>query len=332
MQSQPAAFTGTPPRLINSVVVGFNAVAANIRLIVIPVMLDLFLWFGPHLRVKNLLLPWYEEWANTVSLAGSADMRELARISREVYPVVLEHFNLVSMVRTWPIGVPSLLAPLGTINTPLGTAPFSEIPSGESGFLAWVGIMLAGMVLGALYFGSIANCTAEQPIATTPRRLLWSIGQTILLAVLMVVAAFLAAIPAMLLLTLISLINMAVAQIIVLVLTFFLLWALLPLVFSPHGIFSYGLSAVHSVLTSLKLVRRYLPGAGMFLAILIVLSEGLNFIWQAASENSWMMLVGIVGHAFISTALLAASFIYYQGGMRWMQENQSQAPAAPRQA
>ena len=34
-----------------------------------------------------------------------------------------------------------------------------------------------------------------------------------------------------------------------------------------------------------------------------------------------MTLVGIGGHAFITTGLLAASFIYYQGGMRWMQEN-----------
>ncbi len=332
MQSKPATFSGSPPRLINSVVVGFNTVAGNIHLILIPIVLDIFLWLGPHLRINVLMQPLFEEWVNTVNQVGSADMVEVAQASRKVFPVVMEHFNLFSVLRTWPIGVPSLVAPLAPLDTPFGAAPVSEMASLDGAFWAWAGLLLVGLVLGALYFGSVAQSTAEQPGQFSARRVLWSAGQTIILTVILVVAGLLAAVPIFLLLTVVSLINVAVAQVVVLVLTFFLLWALLPLVFSPHGIFSYGLSAVHSLGTSLRLVRRYLPGTGMFLAMLIVLSEGLKFIWQAAPENSWMFLVGICGHAFISTALLAASFIYYQGGMRWMQEKQQEAQAALSQA
>jgi hypothetical protein len=32
-----------------------------------------------------------------------------------------------------------------------------------------------------------------------------------------------------------------------------------------------------------------------------------------------MMLVGIAGHAFVSTALLAASFVYYRDMNAWLQ-------------
>jgi hypothetical protein len=331
MQSQPATIVGNPPRLFNSVVAGFNTVAGNIQLILIPLALDLFLWFGPHLSIKQLLQPLFEEWVNTVNLAGSQDMRILAEQSRPVFQATIDHFNLFSVIRTWPVGVPSLVAPLGYAASPLGAAPLSEITSLDSAFLAWFAILLVGMALGALFFGSVAFYTADRPVSASLHRAFWGISQTLALTALLVVALVLIAIPLSLVLTILSLLNVAFAQFAVLLITFFLLWALLPLVFAPHGIFSYGFSAITSLLTSMRLVRRYLPGTGMFLVVLIVFSEGLNFIWQAAPENSWMLLVGIAGHAFINTALLAASFIYYQGGMRWMQENLQQAAPAPRQ-
>lgn len=46
-----------PPRLIASFASGFNTVANNIHLLLLPLALDLLLWFGPHLRLKNLLMP-----------------------------------------------------------------------------------------------------------------------------------------------------------------------------------------------------------------------------------------------------------------------------------
>ena len=39
----------------------------------------------------------------------------------------------------------------------------------------------------------------------------------------------------------------------------------------------------------------------------------------AAFPDSWMTLIGIAGHAFITTSLLAASFIYYRDMQVWLQ-------------
>jgi hypothetical protein len=44
----------------------------------------------------------------------------------------------------------------------------------------------------------------------------------------------------------------------------------------------------------------------------------LNFLWNTPSLASWWMLVGITGHAFISTALLASSFVYYRDINVWL--------------
>ena len=60
-----------PPRMIPSIVGGFNAVASHIYIILFPMCLDLLLWLGPLVRVKNYFLPLLVEAAN-VSSAASA--------------------------------------------------------------------------------------------------------------------------------------------------------------------------------------------------------------------------------------------------------------------
>ena len=51
----------------------------------------------------------------------------------------------------------------------------------------------------------------------------------------------------------------------------------------------------------------------------MLLGSGLDMLWSTPAADSWMLLVGILGHAFISTGLLAASFVYYNDGVRWLQ-------------
>jgi ABC-type transporter Mla maintaining outer membrane lipid asymmetry permease subunit MlaE len=67
-------------------------------------------------------------------------------------------------------------------------------------------------------------------------------------------------------------------------------------------------------------VRFILPGTGMFVLSVLVISQGLDVLWSAPPLTSWMMLIGIGGHAFIATGLLAASFVYYRDAMRFVQE------------
>ena len=56
----------------------------------------------------------------------------------------------------------------------------------------------------------------------------------------------------------------------------------------------------------------------MFLLVFMTLNYGLSFLWNTPARDSWWTLVGIAGHAFISTALLAASFVYYRDANVWL--------------
>jgi hypothetical protein len=67
------------------------------------------------------------------------------------------------------------------------------------------------------------------------------------------------------------------------------------------------------------LTRLTLPKTSLLFLSMLVISEGLDTLWRVPGERSWMSFVGVLGHAFVSTSLLAASFIYYRDATRWVQ-------------
>ena len=106
---------------------------------------------------------------------------------------------------------------------------------------------------------------------------------------------------------------------VLLFLGFISLWLIVPLFFSPHGIFIRKQNALASFLGSFQLTRFTLPTSSLFVLTVFLLGVGLNFLWSVPTNDSWLALVGILGHAFITTALLASSFVYYQDMSSWLQ-------------
>jgi hypothetical protein len=74
-----------------------------------------------------------------------------------------------------------------------------------------------------------------------------------------------------------------------------------------------------SVRASARLIRLMMPRTSLLFLAILVISEGLDTLWRVPAENSWLSLVGVIGHAFVSTSLLAASFVYYRDATRWVQ-------------
>jgi hypothetical protein len=65
--------------------------------------------------------------------------------------------------------------------------------------------------------------------------------------------------------------------------------------------------------------RVSLPNNSLFVLSVFLLSQGLSYLWLVPPSDSWLVLIGIAGHAFISTALLSASFVYYRNVNHWLQ-------------
>jgi hypothetical protein len=309
----------TPPTLISSLTIGFNAVANNIYLILFPLGLDLLLWFGPHFRIRELALPLLNSLLSSMNQMSTPELTDVMRTSTQIWNQVLEQFNLLTALRTFPIGLPSLLTLIGPLKTPLGYAPIYELTSFASVFAMWLGLMVVGLILGTIYFTETARvCRGDKKLASLEDMGKLT-GQAVIMTLSIVLLLLILSVPIMIMVTILGVFSPFLAQIALFMLLLFLLWILLPLFFAPFGIFLYRQNAFTAMLTSARTVRASLPGTSLFLLILIIISQGMNTLWRVPPETSWMMLVGVIGHAFISTSLLASCFIYYQKGVEWLQ-------------
>ncbi len=291
---------------------GFDSVANHIAVILPPVLLDLFLWLGPHLSLSNFFKPMV---ASIPTLAKSfpTTITDVSALQQQVSTAV-NQFNLFMALRTFPIGVTSLFSLNNTTQTPTGLPVTWE--AGSLLIIAgWVFLLvLLGWLSGSLYYYWISTVTVK-PIGTT----LWnSVKQSILLSVIWIGVLVVFGTPALLMLSAVTAISPFLGQIMLFLIALLVIWLFMPVFFSAHGIYTLKLDAFRSVLNSMRMMRFTLPTSGLFLLIFVVINQGLNFLWTSPAENSWWTLVGIAGHAFVSTALIAASFIYYRDINAWL--------------
>lgn len=328
MNTKSAPITNTPPGWVSALTTGFNTVTNHMYLILFPVVLDLLLWFGPHLRIKNLLFPLLAEVNASLRELAQPDMREMLNAGANAWQVIIERLNLISAVRTFPVGIPSLLAGTSPVKTPLGAPLFFETPSTGAALSAWLLICLIGITTGSLFYHLLARASGVPRQESSLNLVVWQALQSVLLVIILAAILLIIGIPVVLFLSIMTMFSTALTQFALLLVTIFLLWSLLPLYFSPHGIFAYHLDALRSTLVGFRMVRAFLPGAWMFLIIMLLFSQGLDLLWRVPPEDSWMAVIGIAGHAFISTGLVASSFAYYLNGIRWLQENIQRAGAS----
>jgi len=315
------SLTGTPPKLFPTLIKGFNTIANNWYLILFPIFMDMLLWLGPKIKVKTLLTPFIASMTENVLKLSPPEMQPTAQAYQTLWDQLINQFSLTSLIRTFPIGIPSIIARQSPLTSPLGPGTAYEIPSINWVFFTLGILLLIGFLIGSLYFFLISQVTAPEKNKLSLKDIFSAYLQSLVMFCLMIILLVLISIPLLLLLSILSLINLAIGQFFMMVAAFMLLWLLMPLVFSPHGVFVLKQKALPSMLISVRLVRLFLPGTGLFVMTSLLISEGLNMLWTIPDSNSWMTLLGIGGHSFIITGLLAASFIYYREGLKWMQDN-----------
>ncbi len=216
MKSTEAQIALAPPNLMKALLAGFDSIANRIGVILFPIGLDIFLWLGPRLHIGGLLEKAIQQVRLTPGMA-SPEAAEAFRITREYWLEAARHINLFSALRTYPVGIPSLMAPRQPLNTPFGQAPAFDLASFGSAAITWILLILVGLGLGSLYFMIVARVALREQIEW--RRLLssWpqSSFQVLLLALLWVVLVAAVSIPASCLITLIALMGIGTSSLLI---------------------------------------------------------------------------------------------------------------------
>jgi len=310
-----------PPGVIASLQAGFNVVSNRIVLIILPVLLNAFLWLGPRVSVGQWYGALFDSWIALLK-RNNFPAQELA-VYTENAPILMDlmdKLNWLGWVRTLPIGIPALMLDLPSkfpVPTPLGIQNVVQLSS----FAVMLGSALLltfiGWLGGGLYFRIVAGASLGEEEAGIG--LVRAFAQTILLSILWGIGSIIIILPLLIIISLLSAINPLLAQAAFFLILFFMFWLIVPLFFTPHGIFARKQNAIVSIMSSLRMSRFTLPTSSMFVLSVFLLSRGLSYLWMVPARDSWLLFVGILGHAFISTTLLAASFVYYRDMNNWLQ-------------
>lgn len=309
-----------PPKMIKSLRAGFDAVANHVAVIIFPILLDILLWLGPHVQIKQLLSNLIETM--TSSSAWNASQTEaLLGENLELMQQTANRLNLLTSLRAYPVGVPSLMAGKLPIEIPGGSPILWDIPN------IWliIGIVLTlylvGLGMGSLYFSFVAQAAVDgkmqwvQAIRDWPRAMLQVLSLTLALIIVLLVIS----IPTSCILSMIAWGGISMGQLAIFIFLGAIVWLGFPLIFTPHGIFADRSNVLMALRKSIRITRMTLPATSIFFLAILVISQGLDILWRVPAENSWLMLVGVAGHAFVTTGLLAASFVYYRDADRWVQ-------------
>ena len=305
-----------PPGVFNSLKAGFDIVSNRIILILLPLGLDLFLWLGPRLSGGNLYSVLFSNWIDFNRTAGFP-VQNLPDLTERVEFLGL--VNLLGWLRTFPVGIPSLLSGILPeslpLQTPFGAQYVIQVSSIFQMFGWMVLLTVTGWIGGGLYFWLVSNVALAGQGTIS---LLRAITQTSILSLVWWIGLMIVLFPVLIVVSLLALINPLLANGAAFIVVMLSFWLIVPLFFTPHGIFIRQQNAFRSIFSSLNMSRFTLPTSSLFVFAVIILSTGLNYLWSVPSNDSWMMLVGIAGHAFITTVLLAASFIYYRDMTDWL--------------
>jgi hypothetical protein len=320
MNSTDSQTIPAPPNIIKAFRLGFDTIVSHLGLILFAVLFDMLLWLGPHLSLAKLFQA-YIDWSMPILESQDSQMFQFIENNRQALLASLDRLNLFAALRSFPVGVPSLMVGRLPLTNPAGNSVIWQIPSFWNVIGLGLALVVLGLIFGTLYFMLTSQAVLDgkinwqRSLSQYPSFLL----QTFLLFLLWVLILIGVSLPLMCVTPLLMIGDGGFGSILVFLYAAVLIWLILPLVFSPFGIFIYGDKMWLSVLRGVRLVRYTLPSTAFFLMIIFLVSQGLDWLWSTPEEATWLSLLGVVGHAFVAAGMLAASFSYYRDAGRWLE-------------
>ena len=311
-----------PNSILSALLLGFDRIAAKPLLIIPSLLLDLFLWFGPHLTVPSLLYA----AVSGLSMPAGADpgMAEQLVLFRETLDLFGERYNLLTAFSTLPggmpfnflfalltsvsVGIPSLVAGRMPLLTPLGQASQVEILEPMFVLSIWFTLALAGVGVGVIFHRLVAK-------QVDPSVKFGNLWRDWLKLIILAVGGYLFTVLVLTTGMLIAGVD-GLAYIALPVLFVTGVYA----AFTPHGIIRYRLGIWNALKQSIRVVRfNFFGSTGYLLVAFFIMWLSTSQVWSLAQEDSWIFALAILGHAFIAATLIAGSYAFFQGRKEWLE-------------
>jgi hypothetical protein len=310
-----------PTGVIETLSAGYAAVNRQPWVLLLPVLLNLFLWLGPHVSYSPLVGPVVtdaSEWTRQVATSQPRAARD---------PAFVDILNGIDQSRQW------LIAHSDDVNGfealvwgPLGLPAVDGLPS-PSDEVAFVngwgdGVALLGacvglsLLLGGWFYGGLAGASSGKdgsPLAAC-RRIPRAVVDVLGLVVVVLAATLLFCVPVLLLIGFTAVVSPPVAVLGSVLLLAGVLFAGIHLFFSIPAIFVSGAGPLGAIQRSVGLVRKQLwPSVALILLTWLILA-GMSRVWDVLAnqlQSPYGVFLGILGNAYIASGLIAAGMVFY---------------------
>jgi hypothetical protein len=309
-----------PTGVIETLSAGYAAVNRQPWVLLLPILLNVFLWLGPHVSYSPLVGPVVTratEWTRQMAVGQERAVPDAEGISG----AELDQARQWLIARTDDVnGFEALVwSPLGMPSLPSLSTASDEIAfvNGWGDGVALLGACIGlGLLLGAWFYGGLAVASQNAPggpLAAgrrVPRGVLDVIG---LVAVLLGVSVLLG-LPVILLIGFTALVSPPVAVLGTLLLVAGLLFATIHLFFSVAAIFVSGAGPLRAIQRSVGVVRRHLWSSIALILLTWLILAGMGRVWDLLASYAptpFGVLLGILGNAYVASGLIAAGMVFY---------------------
>ena len=329
--------------LIDSISEGYSAINRRPWLLLLPLLLNVYLWFGPQLSfgplfnnvhgVLKSIQPGVIDQSEMQVLYdqllanGSVDLRSQITLLNYV-PTLRQYIIGAGDGAGNASGLPAIVEPPRLIDT--RRTDTIEVASVGGALLAFVLLNALALAVSALFLAQV-GAAVRQPSGGRwlPRAGLGAalrVGLAMLGAVGIIVGVILAlGLPFMFFAYLLIFLNPTIGLLALELLFVVGFWVNIYIGFYREAIVIHDQGPLRAIYTSFNVVRRNFWGTLGFLALSLIVSLGSGVIWYRLLGSTVGLIIAMVGSAYIGSGLLAARMAFFRERLRRWQS----APAQP---
>lgn len=310
-----------PLGVIDALSAGFELVLRHPWVLMVPIILDLFLWLGPQIRAKPVFEQMIGLLLNAAAQGAPTDNQQTMEALKGALQAAGDQFNVFSFVALFGMGIPTLMG--SDVPVAGGTRPFVLFSIGDATTLMmWmIAFAFLGILLGTVYLELIARVVRrETGLRTLIPRLAKSYANIVALAIVVFLAAFILTIPFLFSAMVVGLFSQGLGSFFLLAGWLILLWMGLYLAFAIPSIFVSGVNVKQAILNSIAIFRYNFWSAMGLIFLVVLLETGFSVIWQTLLDNSSSLVVGMLANAILGTAMIAAGMLFYNDRFTWLTE------------
>lgn len=311
--------------LIDAFTEGYQAVNRHLWVLLIPILLNGFFWFGPPVSVAPIItqvLSFSERINPNQSIEAQEQLMDLMGIlsnSDIRQNLALLNYVPLTMYAFRPVGANADALGLSfvqSISPPIqpGQQDVIYVADGWLLVVIAIAINMLTLPLSAAFLSLLAQAVCNEPrsFGAWVRAFGWALLRLSAYIGIIFAVAIAFGMPVLVLVTLLAAVSPAVSSVLFLFASALWTWVGIYIGFAREAIAVAELGPLRAFYASFQVVRRHFWSTLGLLAITTLVAVGCGVIWLQVAGTPFGKGLAIIGSAYIGVGLVAARMVFFR--------------------